>query len=254
MYVFTEDSSNYYITFDNIKVEFNSLHQIKDPENIKKLFFIYADFRYEFFDFSEFINIECLELILASSSVNINLGNLDKLKYLLIDGLFSDPEEGHRIINNNIDFIDISGCPNLIYLYIIDFKNLKEVKFIPLKKLCRFVVMIKDYNKLLINEYNKFNIQKNKESVKGNKNIISRRRIYILAETPLKGPCESEEGTQYGLAESPLKGPCESQEGYGNRTCPKCGKNCKEILLVNTDIINCFEQLFIYDNVTYTCC
>ena len=251
MYVLTDDSYNYYITLDNEKIEFNNLNKIKDKENIKKIFYIYAESRYDFFDFSEFINIECLHFVLSSSFGNIHLGELNKLKYLLLSGYFSDPEEGYRMINKNIEIIDISGCPNLIYLYIMYFKNLKELKFKPLKKLCKFNIMIKNYDKLLINEYNKINIEENKKMVTEERKIINRRRVYLLAETPPKGAVEdglyeNKVDTRNGLSEN---GP--SKE---NRICPKCGKYCNNSLLINIDNIDCFEQFFYNGNFTYTCC
>lgn len=69
--------------------------------------------------------------------------------------------------------------------------------------------------------------------------IISRRRVYLLAESPLKGAVadclrESEEGTWNGLKETLLKG---TQNGLKeltrNNKCAKCNKNIDKKLLIN---------------------
>jgi len=232
---------NYYINFQNESVEFENLEDIEDKNNIK--FLEYRGFDESELDFSIFKNVVKLYIILPYIK-NIIFGNLSNLKYLYINGSVFDSDTDERIDNYFLEELNISNCHNIVYFNLLYMRNLKYIKHDLLKKLCKFNIFISFYKSEVIedfiNKYNIKNIKRYKKEINKNLKHLSRKRINLLAEFPLKGTPKglSENGTPEGLSET------------DNCVCLKCGNYVKDELLINVSDIHFKHQLFR----TYTCC
>lgn len=236
-----DDEPNYYITYNDYKTKiyFYNLEEIIDKDNVHSL--SYRSYIYAF-DLFVFKNIVLIYLVLPRIT-NIIFGKLVKLKHLIMNGSLIDRNEDTRMTNKYLEEFDISGCPNLISINILYFRKLRNIKHELLKKLCKLKIWntIDDndenviYNDI-INEYNRKNIN---ETINLDKDIIpikiNRRKIYLLAETPLKGSNE--------------EGPCEKSN---NRICPRCSKYINKELLLNIRYLYNLTPKYFF--LTYTCC
>jgi len=180
-----------------------------------------------------------------------------------------------KLISNNFDktiFKDIfKDLVNLKELY-LNYYTIETLDKDIFKNLEKLEILELSDNKI---NFLDINIFKNLSKLKKlnlsfnpyfNKRILTRRRIYLLAETPPKGlalseVCESKVGTLKELSDFPTKGTPKELSEYQTKNvleklsensyrCLYCNKNIKSIFMLNYRKVK-----FLNNNFTsYTCC
>lgn len=247
--LYTIDNLNIDIDFSNmnklekLELKFSNLINSNsiDLSNSKNLIYLNIDIE----------NIEYINLENCNKLKHININNPDLNKIILPSNVIklelsnvNSKNVTLEIINlyNNINIKSLSIFFNLKYA--IDFSKFKDLETLVIWYNKNFINNYLDIsNNFKITNFNlmscevsyidfpyNFDFETNRPYINNNifseKKVISRRRVYLLAETPLKGSvvdglCESKEGTRNGLAETPLKGSvvdglCENKEGAKN--------------------------------------